>query len=91
VDLQRLTVPSKDDIFVSMKQISKRELVRKPSLVSHLKPGESLVVADGKLPLLISRPKIKKLTAAEIEAELQKLGKDQPEMNCQEVLDDLRG
>jgi len=74
-----------------MKQISKRELVRKPSLVSHLKPGESLVVADGKLPLLISRPKIKKLTAAEIEAELQKLGKDQPEMNCQEVLDDLRG
>ena len=91
MDLQRLTVPSKDDIFVSMKQISKRELVRKPSLVSHLKPGESLVVADGKLPLLISRPKIKKLTAAEIEAELQKLGKDQPEMNCQEVLDDLRG
>ena len=74
-----------------MKQISKRELVRKPSLVSHLKPGESLVVADGKLPLLISRPKIKKLTADEIEAELQKLGKDQPEMNCQEVLDDLRG
>ena len=91
MDLQRLTVPSKDDIFVSMKQISKRELVRKPSLVSHLKPGESLVVADGKLPLLISRPKIKKLTAAEIEAELQKLGKVQPEMNCQEVLDDLRG
>jgi len=74
-----------------MKQISKRELVRKPSLVSHLKPGESLVVADGKLPLLISRPKINKAPAAGIDAELQGLGKDQPEMNCQEVLDDLRG
>ena len=80
-----------DDIFVSMKAIKKRELVRKPSLVSHLKPGQSLAVEDGKVPLLISRPKVKKLTADEIEAELQRLGKDQPEMDCQEVLDDLRG
>ena len=80
-----------DDIFVSMKVIKKRELVRKPSLVSHLKPGQSLAVEDGKVPLLISRPKVKKLTADEIEAELQRLGKDQPEMDCQEVLDDLRG
>ncbi len=74
-----------------MKKKAKRELVRKPSLVSHLKPGQSLAVEDGKLPLVISRPRVKKLTANEIEAELQRLGKDQPEMDCQEVLDDLRG
>ena len=78
------------DIFVSMKSIKKRDLVRKPSLVSHLKPGQSLVVEDGKTPLIISRPKVKQLTAEEIEAELQRLGKDQPEMDCQAVLDDLR-
>jgi len=86
-----LTGNQPDDTFASMKKITKRELVRNPSLVSHLKPGQSLAVEDGKLPLVISRPKVKKLTANEIEAELQRLGKDQPEMDCQEVLDDLRG
>lgn len=65
-------------------------MVRKPSLVSYLKPGQSLMVEDGKTPLVISRPKVKKLSADEIEAELQRLGKDQPEMDCQAVLDDLR-
>ncbi len=30
------------DIFVSMKTLSKRELVRNPSVASHLKPGQSL-------------------------------------------------
>ncbi len=48
------------------------------------------MVEDGKTPLVISRPKVKKLSADEIEAELQRLGKDQPEMDCQAVLDDLR-
>jgi hypothetical protein len=74
-----------------MKAITKRDLVRRPSIVSHLKPGQSLAVEDGKVPLLVSRPKTKRLTADEIEAELQRLGKDQPAMNCQEILNDLRG
>jgi len=73
-----------------MKSIKKRDLVRNPSLVSHLKPGQSLEVEDGKTPLVISRPKVKKMSADEIEAEIQRLGKDQPEMDCQAVLDDLR-
>ena len=73
-----------------MKSIKKRDLVRKPSLVSHLKPGQSLVVEDGKTPLVISRPKVKQLTAEEIEAEIQRICKDAPEMDCQAVLDDLR-
>ena len=73
-----------------MKSIKKRDLVRKPSLVSHLKPGQSLVVEDGKTPPVISRPKVKKMSADENEAEIQRLGKDQTEMDCQAVLDDLR-
>ena len=85
-----LTSRGKDDTFVSMKSIKKRDLVRKPSLVSHLKPGESLVVEDGRTPLVISRPKVKQLTAEEIEAEIQRICKDAPEMDCQAVLDDLR-
>ena len=45
------------DIFVSMKTLSKRELVRNPSLASHLKPGQSLQLEDGKEPLVLSRRK----------------------------------
>ena len=73
-----------------MNSIKKRGLARKPSLVSHLKPGNSLVVEDGKTPLARPPPNVKQLTAEEIEAEIQRLGKDQPEMDCQAVLDDLR-
>ena len=73
-----------------MKSIKKRDLVRKPSLFSHLKPGQSLVVEDGKTPLVISRPKVKQPTAEEIETEIQRICKDAPEMDCQAVLDDLR-
>ena len=73
-----------------MKSIKKRDLVRKPALVSHLRPGQSLMVEDGKTPLVISRPKVKQLTAEEIEAEIQRICKDAPGMDCQAVLDDLR-
>jgi hypothetical protein len=79
-----------DDKFVSMRRISKRELVRRPSVVSHLKPGESVVLEDGKIPLVVSRPKSSRLTPKEIEAEIQRLCQEAPELDCQAVLDDLR-
>ncbi len=78
------------DIFVSMKEISKRELVRNPSLVSHLKPGESLEIVDGEVPLVVSRPKRRQLSAEEIEAEIQRICKDAPVLDVQSVLKDLR-
>jgi hypothetical protein len=78
------------DIFVSMKTISKRELVRNPSLASHLKPGQSLQLEDGKEPLVLSRRKRGRLTAKQIHAELDRLCEGAPAQDTQEALRDLR-
>jgi len=59
-------------------------------MLSHLKPGESVEIEDGEIPLVVSRPKRKQLTAEQIEAEIQRICKDAPEIDCQEVLNDLR-
>ena len=78
------------DIFVSMKTLSKRELVRNPSLASHLKPGQSLQLEDGKEPLVLSRRKRVRLTAAQIHAELDRLCEGAPAQDTQAALRDLR-
>ena len=74
-----------------MKAISKRQLVRNPALVSHLKPGESLEIADGDSKLIVSRPKRQRLTAEQIEADLKRLSAGDPPLDVQAVLKDLRG
>jgi hypothetical protein len=78
------------DIFVSMKTVTKRELVRNPSVVSHLRPGEAIQIEDGEHPITVSRAKRQQLTAEEIEAEIQRICRDSPVMDVQEVLNDLR-
>ena len=88
----RTTLPNEHsaDIFVSMKTVSKRELVRNPSLASHLKPGQSLQLEDGKEPLIVSRRKRARLTAGQIHAELDRLCKGAPAQAAQAALRDLR-
>jgi hypothetical protein len=78
------------DIFVSLKKLSKRELVRNPSLASHLKAGQSLQLEDGKEPLVLSRRKRVRLTAGQIHAGLDRLCKDAPTQDAQAALRDLR-
>jgi hypothetical protein len=78
------------DIFVSVKTISKRELVRNPSLASHLKPGQSVQLEDGKEPLVLSRRKRVRLTAEQIHAELDRLCEGAPVQDTQSALRDLR-
>ena len=73
-----------------MRTIKKRELVRNPALVSHLKPGESIEIEDGKAPLVISRRKRRILTAREIHAELDRICEDAPPVDSLAVLNDLR-
>jgi len=73
-----------------MKALRKRDLVRNPSLASHLKPGESIQIEDGKEPLVMMRRKKRTLTADEIHAEIDRICKDAPAMDCQAVLNDLR-
>lgn len=70
--------------------ISKRELVRKPAVVSHLKPGQSLQLEDGKEPLVISRLKRVRLTAEQIHAELDRLCEGAPVQDTQSTLQELR-
>jgi hypothetical protein len=78
------------DIFVNVKTVSKRELVRNPSLASHLKPGQSLQLEDGKEPLILSRRKRVRLTAEQIHAELDRLCEGAPVQDVQAALRDLR-
>lgn len=85
-----LLVAGTADIFVSVKTISKRELVRNPSLASHLKPGQSLALEDGKEPLVLSRRKRVRLTAEQIHAELDRLCEGAPIQDAQAALRDLR-
>ena len=89
---QREGLPIREiaDIFVSMKTLSKRELVRNPSLASHLKPGQSLQLEDGKEPLVLSRRKRVRLTAEQIHAELDRLCEGAPAQDAQAALRDLR-
>lgn len=73
-----------------MKMLSKRELVRNPSLASHLKPGQSVQLEDGKEPLVLSGRKRVRLTAEQIHVELDRLCKDAPAQDTQAALRDLR-
>jgi hypothetical protein len=73
-----------------MKAVTKRQLVRKPSIVSGLKPGESLAIRDGESELIVTRKADQKLSPDQIEAELQKIFRGAPRLDCQAVLDDLR-
>jgi hypothetical protein len=79
------------DILWGVSAITKRQLVRNPALVSHLKPGESLEIQDGASKLIVSRPKAKRLSAEQIEADLQRLSTSDPKLDVQAVLNDLRG
>lgn len=88
--MRELAITEIADLFVSMKRLSKRELVRNPSLASHLKPGQCLQLEDGKEPLVLSRRKRVRLTAEEIHAELDRLCEGAPSQNTQAALHDLR-
>jgi len=78
------------DIFFSVKRITKRQLVRNPALASHLKPGQSVQLEDGKEPLVLSRSKHARLTAEQIHAELDRLCEGAPVQDAQAALQDLR-
>ena len=73
-----------------MKTLTKRELVKRPALVSQLQPGESVQIEDGTLPITVTRKKPPRLTPEQIEKDLQKLWKGLGTVDCQAVLNDLR-
>jgi hypothetical protein len=74
------------DISVSMKRITKRELVRNPALASHLRPGESIQLEDGKEPLIVLWQKKRTVSAKDIHAELDRICSGAPEIDTLTVL-----
>ena len=73
-----------------MKALTKRDLVKRPALVSQLQPGESFQIEDGASPITVARKKLSPLTPAQIERDLQMLWKGLGPVDCQAVLRDLR-
>jgi len=65
--------------------IAKREPARTPSQVSHLKS-----VNKRGSPRIVYRRKLRRLSAAEIEADLRRICKGAPALDAQAVLNDLR-
>ncbi len=73
-----------------MKTLTKRELVKRPAVVSQLQPGESIQIEDGANPIVVARKKLTQLTPEQIEEDLQKLWKGLGPVDCLAVLNDLR-
>lgn len=71
--------------------IKKRDLVRRPSLLSKLKPGQSLRLTDAP-EIEITRRRPKRLTADELDRELRPLvAKDGPAVDSAALWEELRG
>ena len=87
---KELQIAEYADILVSMKTISKRQLVRHPGLASCLKAGQSVQLEDGKEPPVLSRPKRVRLTVEQIHAELDRLCEGAPVQDAQAALQDRR-
>ncbi len=73
-----------------VKTITKRELLRNASALGHLKPGESVEVRGRDGNLIVSRPRGQRLSAQQMEAELDRLADKCPPLDVQAVLNDLR-
>ena len=73
-----------------MKRPRKRQLVRKPSIVSGLRPGQSVAIRDGTSQLIVTRKRAEKSSPEQTESELEAIFKGAPEMDCQAVVNDLR-
>ncbi len=71
-----------------MKTVTRRQLSREPSVLSNIKPGESVEVPDGQGGLIVTRKKKHRLTAEEMMAQLDALTSQCPAMDTKAFLDD---
>jgi hypothetical protein len=71
-----------------MKTITRQQLSRKPSLISSVKPGESVHVPDRKGGLVLTRAKKNPLTPQEMLLELQAISNGCPAMDTKVFLEE---
>jgi hypothetical protein len=76
------------DNIVSVKTITSRQLSRKPSLISAIKPGESVHVPDRKGGLVMTRQKSKTLSAEEMISQLEKMSGECPVIDTKKFLEE---
>ena len=79
---------SLSDNIVSMKTITSRQLSRKPSLISKIKPGESVHVPDRKGGLVMTRQKRSQLTPEAMMAEVEAMSSDCPVLDTKTFLEE---
>lgn len=75
------------DNIVSMKTITSRQLSRKPSLISGIKPGESVQIPDRKGGLTLTRAK-QSISADEMFTELDRLAAQCPPLDTKTFLEE---
>ena len=73
-----------------MHKLTKRSLVKRPALASQLQPGESVQLEDSPTPLVLTREKLPRLSARQIERDLAALAQDIPPLDADALLQDLR-
>ena len=71
-----------------MKAITKRELARKPSLVTSIKPGESVQIEDRQGGLVLMRQKRQTVSVGQMEAELDRLAAHCPAIDTKTFLEE---
>ncbi len=64
-----------------MKTISKREMTRRPSQLTAIRPGESIQVGDREGGLMVTRQKRQQVSSADIELEIERLTGKGPKLN----------
>ena len=75
------------DKIVSMKAITSRQLSRKPSLISKIKPGESVRVQDRRGGLVMTRKKLSRLTPQAMMLEVEAMGDACPQLDTKGFLE----
>jgi hypothetical protein len=68
--------------------MTKRELTRNPSKISALKPGETIAIADRQGGLTLRREKKVTVSDEEMEAELQRICANCPEVDSLAMMKD---
>lgn len=73
-----------------MRKLTKRSLVKRTALASQLQPGESVQLEDSPTPLVLTRQKLPRLSAQQIERDLAALAQGIEPMDADALLEDLR-
>lgn len=74
------------DNIGSVRTITRREINRKPSLLSRVAPGESVLIEDRRGGMVLTRPITNRLSAEEIAREIAAVASGCPKVDVDAIL-----